>query len=104
MDQTIHEAVIRDIKRERIKQHQRWGEQDITLHAWVSLITEELGESAKEANDFMMSLATQDGVTTNQQTRMLIRYRNEMRQTAALCVQALEALERNYDLRMYPIA
>lgn len=69
---------LNEIKSERKKQDEKWGEQNHSPVVWVVILTEEVGETAKEA------------LEDNKR-----KYRKELVQCAAVCVAAIESLDRN---------
>lgn len=82
----VIEAVLREVAHERIKQLDKWGQQDCTDFEWISILTEEVGEAAKEANDFNFKKI--DDPTA------LPRLRKELIQIAAVAVAHVEAIDR----------
>ncbi len=78
--------VFDDIAKERARQDKLWGTQNHAPIVWSAILSEETGEVAKEAmTDFF------GGPTSKE---VLARYRTELVQTAAVCVAAVEALDR----------
>ena len=67
-----------EIRLERKKQDEKWGEQNHSPLYWISILVEEVGEAAKE-------------VLENKHSN----YRQELVQCAAVCVAAIESLDRN---------
>ena len=76
------DRVYRDIKAERIRQVLKWGRQDRPPLEWVSILTEEVGEVAQEANRVYFGGKGADD------------YRAEMVQVAAVAHAAIESLDR----------
>ena len=68
-----------DVSNERIRQLKLWGEQNHDPKTWLGILTEEVGEVAREIND--------NGPGT-------AHYRKELIQVAAVAVAAVEALDR----------
>lgn len=66
-----------EIKLERKKQVEKWGEQNHNPIKWIVILTEEVGETAKEALEKKKF------------------YRKELIQCAAVCVAAIESYDRN---------
>lgn len=76
--------ILQEVYNERIRQDAKWGEQNHDVRTWMLILAEEFGEAAKEANEVhFRSKETTD-------------YRNELIQTAAVCVAALESLGRGH--------
>lgn len=86
--ETRTQDVLQEVRRERERQTMKWGVQDLTLHAWMSVLTEEVGEAAQEANKTHWS----DGGEAWRRHAAL--YREELVQVAAVAVAAIENLER----------
>ena len=78
--------LLLEVYAERIKQLNKWGVQDCTDFEWISILTEEVGEAAKEANDFNF-------IKINDSTA-LPRLRKELIQIAAVAVAHVEAIDR----------
>lgn len=76
-------TVIDDVLAERLRQDEKWGEQDNTPFEWLAVLAEEVGEVAQETlrNHF-------GGIA-------LDAYRAEMIQVAAVAVAAVENLDRS---------
>lgn len=77
-----------EIQAERKIQDLRFGEQNWDPFRWLSILTEELGETAQAAND------AYDWNTQTWKIEKLFRYRAELIQTAAVAKVMLEALDR----------
>lgn len=77
-------SVLNDIREERVFQDKKWGEQNHTIEKWMLILSEEFGEAAKEANECVFRFKSS------------LDYRKELVQVAAVCVAALEALDRGY--------
>ena len=67
-----------EIKSERKRQDEKWGEQNHDPLYWISILVEEVGEAAKEVLENKFS-----------------NYRKELVQCAAVCVAAIESFDRN---------
>jgi len=74
---TKDKFILKQVSTERARQRQLWGDQSHPAEKWVSLLTEELGEVAKAANE-----------------RDREEYVKELIQVAALAVAAVEAYNR----------
>ena len=88
--------ILDDIQKERQRQTEKWGEQNNSYPKWISILTEEVGEAAKEANDYEYLLdkinnPTFDSVLLNQ---TLINLREELVQVAAVAVQIIEKIDK----------
>ena len=88
--------ILDDIQKERQRQTEKWGEQNNSYPKWISILTEEVGEAAKEANDYEYLLdkinnPTFDSVLLNQ---TLINLREELVQVAAVAVQIIEEIDK----------
>ncbi len=95
------ENILREIQDERIKQKTKWGEQNHNLVEWIAILTEEVGEAAKEAVDHHFKNPAKDmngkmyKVSEFEQMDRLSDYRKELIQVAAVAVQMIECLDRN---------
>ncbi len=88
--------ILNDIQKEHQRQTEKWGEQNNSYPKWISILTEEVGEAAKEANDYECLLdkinnPTFDSVLLNQ---TLINLREELVQVAAVAVQIIEKIDK----------
>lgn len=94
--------IFEEIKLERSKQNQKWGEQNHSVIEWIAILTEEVGEAAKEAVDYHFENGLHDLKKQGDRPIMiktlkddnLIRYRKELIQVAAVTVQMIECLDR----------
>ena len=95
------ENILNQIKAERERQNEKWGEQNHSVIEWQAILMEEVGEAAKEATDFHFKnfVKNIDGEmvapANGDQALRLSRYRKELIQVAAVAVQMIECLERN---------
>jgi NTP pyrophosphatase (non-canonical NTP hydrolase) len=76
--------VLEDVAEERSDQDVRWGEQNHAPGYWLAILTEEVGEVAKEIADGRPA-----GAGLN-----YLAYRHELVQVAAVAVAAIESLDR----------
>ena len=94
-------SVLVEVKEERIKQDEKWGQQDNKPIEWLGILMEEVGESSKEITDRMLTKFVsieeleEYSKHCNPDTYYLLRYRKEMIQTAAVAIAAIESLDRN---------
>ena len=93
------EKALQDVRDERQRQTEKWGEQNNSYPKWISILTEEVGEAAKEANDYEYLLdkinkPTFDSVLLNQ---TLIDLREELVQVAAVAVQIIEKIDKKHN-------
>lgn len=84
------EKVFAEIIEERLRQNEKWGEQNHSPLEWIAILTEEVGEVAREAHEFHFGVRG----TTEMIEDKLRKYRWEMVQVAAVAVQAIECLDR----------
>jgi hypothetical protein len=83
--------VFKDVKKERKRQDEKWGQQDHDPCGWISIITEELGEAAEGANRVVLEpVYHKDSGPT-----WLPKLRKELIEVAACAVAAIESLDRN---------
>ena len=90
------EKTLQDVRDERQRQTEKWGDQNHSYPKWISILTEEVGEVATEANDYESLLdninnPTFDSVLLNQ---TLINLREELVQVAAVAVQIIEKIDK----------
>ena len=71
------DSVLREVVAERGRQDRRWGEQNHSPVRWLAVLAEEVGEVAEAVLGFDDR-----------------RYRAELVQAAAVCVAAIESLDR----------
>ncbi len=69
---------------ERNAQDHKWGEQNHTPALWLAILTEEVGEVAKEAQEMAFN------------GKSSYDYKTELVQVAAVCVAMLEAIDRTH--------
>ena len=91
---------LEEIKQEVDRQNQKFGEQNHKPIEWIAILSEEVGEAAKEALDhhFKYPKKTDDGsqeCNLEIQAQRLKDYREELIQVAAVAVQMIECLDRN---------
>lgn len=92
------ENFIKEIRRERERQNNLWGVQKHSLSKFMSILLEEVGEAAKEANDYEAIIdrtvdycGPLDELSKKQH---LIDCQTELIQVAAVAVQICEKIER----------
>lgn len=73
-----------DVLRERLRQDQKWGEQNHVPEIWLAILMEEVGETAQAV------LHARDGAIRWE------LYRAELVQAAAVARAALECFDRHY--------
>jgi hypothetical protein len=83
------DEILGAIKTERTRQDKKFGKQNHNLPLWITILGEEFGEAAKAAYEAMTSGPGE------LQKGWLNNYREELIQTAAVCVAAVESLDRN---------
>lgn len=79
------------IKAERVKQDGKWKEQNHEDSKWLAILVEEVGEVAKMVNELYPAFGDVSMVKTYHLHEDL---KEELVQTAAVCVAWLEYLER----------
>ena len=91
------ENFIEQIRKERERQNNLWGVQEHSLSKFMSILLEEVGESAKEANDYEAIIdrtadycGPLDEISKKQH---LIDCQTELIQVAAVAVQICERIE-----------
>ncbi len=78
---------VGDILNEREAQNQKWGVQRHSWPEWLSILTEEVGEAARDANKTYWA----DNLDTR--TNHILLLRGELIQTAAVAVQIIEHID-----------
>lgn len=94
----LKKTVIREVEDERRDQDYKWGQQDHNLVEWMTILTEEVGEAAKEACDYHFNNPPKKFTCLSQddiQKKRLAAYRKELIQTAAVAIAMVESLDRN---------
>ena len=91
------ENFIEQIRKERERQNNLWGVQKHSLSKFMSILLEEVGESAKEANDYEAIIdRTADycyPLDELSKKQHLINCQTELIQVAAVAVQICERIE-----------
>jgi NTP pyrophosphatase (non-canonical NTP hydrolase) len=80
------DRVLQEVLAERIRQDSKWGEQNCHDFEWVSIMTEEVGESAQAANEANFK----SGKTRGDFSHL----RAELVQVAAVAVAWIECIDR----------
>lgn len=95
--------IFRDIFAERVRQDDKWGQQNHTQMIWLGILAEEFGEAAKEVNELHFrpgSITEQNSVAYQIEPHdsihtQRVRIRTELIQVAAVAVAMIESLDRN---------
>lgn len=74
-------AILDEVRMERVRQLTKWGYQSHNLQAWMSFLMEEVGEAAKEANELTFGGDSRKGHE---------RFRTELIQVAALAIAIVQ--------------
>jgi NTP pyrophosphatase (non-canonical NTP hydrolase) len=88
--------IYRRIRAERIEQTRKWGRQHRSPCEWISILTEEVGEAADEANAIQFA-DEYEGEFFPDKAAMVA----ELIQVAAVAVQAIEDLESSGTSKRY---
>jgi len=75
--------ILGEVDHERRLQNQKWGTQNHPQVEWLAILAEEFGEVAKEVNEVHF------------RQKDYAHLREELLQTAAVCVAMIESLDRN---------
>lgn len=87
--------VLRDVATERIRQDDKWGCQCANIDfEWVSILTEEVGEAAAEANEANFRSGKNRGDFT--------KLRAELVQVAAVAVAWVECIDGRAEQKPTP--
>ena len=103
--QAISDSPIGEVIHERSRQNNKWGEQNHNMIEWIGVLSEEVGEAAKEAVDFHFANGVLDPKTKPDekiQSQRIDDYRKEMIQVAAVAIQAVESLDRQTQRELKP--
>lgn len=93
-DTDTERSTFKELIQERRRQDTKWGIQNHSPAEWISILAEEFGEAAQEANKFYFgALQAEVNVSTNNLHRAA--YRKELIETAAVCLAAIENLDRD---------
>lgn len=76
--------VFDTIRIERVRQFNKFGFQDRSPVEWISILAEEVGEAAQQANEFHFS--------DNPDPKYLEGFKEEIKQVAAVAIQILQIL------------
>lgn len=80
------DRVLQEVLAERVRQDEKWGEQNGHDFEWVSIMTEEVGEAAQAANEANFKSSKTRGDYAH--------LREELVQVAAVAVAWIEAIDR----------
>ena len=86
-------GVCCEVEEERTRQDAKWGQQNHSPIEWIAILTEEVGEAAKEAVEMHFANAFPEHYTND--AERCARYRAELIQVAAVAVAMVESLDRN---------
>jgi hypothetical protein len=82
------ELVLEDVRLERVRQDEKWGEQNHTAEHFYVILGEEFGEVGEEILD--MDILGEDSYASRK------AYRTELVHVAAVAVAAIEKLDRDW--------
>lgn len=90
------DKIFEEIKKERQRQDEIWGEQNHDLSVWATVLGEEYGEVCQEILEYRFHLNKPSGIFPELNTRKYINnLKEELIQVAAVVVATLEYIERN---------
>lgn len=91
------EHILNSIKKERVRQDEKFGIQNNKPIEWIAILTEEVGEASKEAleHHFKYDLPKDIDPSAKLQIQRLNSYKKELIECAAVCLNAIQSLERN---------
>lgn len=75
--------ILTQVLDERMRQDQKWGQQNHSPEGWMIILVEEIGEASKSICDFYFKKKPYEDI------------RKELVQSAAVCVAFIESLDRN---------
>lgn len=83
--------IVEEVLNERLKQYEKFGDQNnLSQHEFLAILTEEVGEIAKDINDITYAAST---IPPEDYISLLKNLRNEWLQTAAVAVQGVRAMD-----------
>ena len=89
---------IEDIILERARQDEKWGEQNRSNLRWLGILGEEFGDAARAMTEIEANLEKKHLDTyehhVNDRVEWQLRLKEELIQTAAVCVAWLECMAR----------
>lgn len=71
-------SLMNELKSERERQNEKWGEPNHHAYKWLAILGEEYGEACKDILDVNP-----------------LNYRNELLQVAAVAIAAIESFDRH---------
>lgn len=87
------ENLLGEIVKERLRQDQKWGEQNHTPAIWCTILGEEVGEVNKAALEAWAAKDSQGNQRWD--VGMLAEYRKELIQVAAVAISMVQCLDRD---------
>ncbi len=90
--------IFAEIELEIQRQNEKWGVQDHSPIEWMSILSEEIGETAKEALDHHFNYPAPKnwkGTNAALQENRLKNYRKELIQVVAVATQMILSVDRN---------
>lgn len=81
-------TALKDVLRERVRQDNKWGEQNHHPFIWTSILLEEFGEFSQEVHEGHFAGWTEEKFEA---------MRTEAVQTAAVALSMVESIDRNRD-------
>ena len=88
---SVTNNVLTEVGKERIRQEEKWGEQNHDPFTYLAILGEEVGESNQAALEAKFSNKTE----ATWDYKQLLNYREELIQVAAVAVAMVECLDRN---------
>ena len=89
--------IFKEIREERIFQDQKWGVQNHDPMTWLSILMEEVGETARAALEEKFGAKPSVSCDGRYVYNFPGKYRSELIQVAAVAVAMIECLDRNWD-------
>jgi NTP pyrophosphatase (non-canonical NTP hydrolase) len=106
------EDIFKEIKKERTRQDAKFGIQNNKPIEWIAILMEEVGEASKEALENHFKYPVKDESIENTGTyykgdaafemyneNRLLSYRKELIEVAAVCINAIENLDRDLQIK-----
>lgn len=91
--------ILNEVFDERARQFIKWGVQYHDYATWIAILTEEVGEAAREAVDYSCENSPKDGSELSDEVQIgrLQALRKELIQVAAVAVQIIEAIDKDLE-------
>lgn len=90
-------AIMDEVLKERIRQNEKWGEQNHDPEIWCMILGEEVGEVNTAALEANFSAPHMNSDNEAAFRKHMDNYREELIQVAAVAVSMVQCFDRNKD-------